>query len=109
MLENNSGLEPLGRAVLLKMYEPDHGGAGIIAIPDHVRQNTAVMENRGVVIAIGKACWTDEPGPRCAVGDRVIVTKMAGYVATGTKDGEIYRMVNDRDIFCKITEEKDNG
>jgi hypothetical protein len=29
---------------------------------------------------------------------------MAGYVAQGPKDGKLYRLVDDRDIFCQIEE-----
>lgn len=104
MYQNNSGLQPLGRAVLVKMYEPEKK-AGIIAIPDHIKERQSVMEDRAEVIAIGSECWADESQPRAAAGDKVIVTKMAGYVAKGTADGELYRLVNDRDIFCRIEKE----
>lgn len=106
MIENRSGLEPLGRAVLIKMVEASEH-KGMIQIPDHVKASAAVMEQRAVVIAIGGCAWEDEPRPRAAIGDRVIVTKLAGYVTKG-RDGELYRLVNDRDIFCRVTGE-DNG
>ena len=108
MTQNESGLKPLGRAVLLQMYEPEKK-RGLIEIPEQVKESAAVMENRATVLAIGAACWLDEPEPRCIVGDQVIITKLAGYVARGPADGKLYRMVNDRDIFCKITKERDNG
>ena len=118
MTTNKSGLVPLGRAVLVKMIELDELKADLIAIPDHVRAQSAVMETRAEVIAIGDACWVDELvprrtwwggtklviRPRAKVGDKVIVTRMAGYVAKGPKDHGLYRMVNDRDIFCRIEE-----
>lgn len=101
---NKSGLEPLGRAVLVRMYEPEKK-ANLIEIPDSIKERSQVMESRAQVIAIGACAWDDEAVPRCAVGDRVIVTRMAGYVARGPADGELYRLVNDRDIFCRITKE----
>lgn len=106
MMQNESGLKPLGRAVLLRMYEPQRK-KGLIEIPEKVRENASLMENRAEVVAIGAACWIDEPEARCKVGDKVIVTKMAGYTAKGPADGQLYRMVNDRDIFCQITKEED--
>ncbi len=109
MLTNESGLEPLGCAVLVRMIELEEMKTEKIFIPAHVRQNSSVMEQRAEVIAVGGECWKDEGAPRCAPGDRVIVTKMAGYVASGPKDGKLYRLVNDRDIFCKITAEAANG
>lgn len=107
MLQNESGLEPLGRAVLVKMVEIEELKAKLINIPDHVRANSATVEQRAIVVAIGDSAWEDEKKPRAAVGDKVIVTKFAGYVAKGPKDGQLYRLVNDRDIFCRITGEKE--
>ena len=107
-MENQSGLMPLGRAVLVKMYEPDKKPGSVIHVPEAVKERTSVMEQQAVVIAIGPECWSDEKGPRCAVGDKVIVTKLAGYVTRGSLDGQLYRLVNDRDIFCKIVKEKAN-
>lgn len=101
MMKNQSGLTPLGRAVLVRMVELDELKAEMIAIPDHVRQSSAIMEQRAEVVAVGPECWADEREPRCATGDKVIITKFAGYVAKGN-DGEIYRLVNDRDIFCRV-------
>jgi co-chaperonin GroES (HSP10) len=103
-MKNTSGLTPLGRAVLVRMTEIEELKAESIVIPDHIRANSAVMETRCEVIAVGEACWSDEPAPRAKPGDKVIITKLAGYVATGPKDKSIYRLVNDRDIFCRIEE-----
>ena len=108
MLANSSGLVPLGRAVLVQMIEMEEMKASLIAIPAHVRASSAAMETRARVIAIGDCAWEDESKPRCKVGDKVIITKMAGYVAAGPKDGQTYRLINDRDIFCLIEEEKSN-
>ena len=101
-MTNNSGLKPLGVAVLIKPYEPDRKGA-LIEIPETVREKTAMVETRAIVVDIGPAAWHDEPQPRAKVGDRVLVTKFAGFQALGPEDGQIYRIVNDRDIFCAIT------
>src|SRR3990167_3005965 len=103
---NKSGLEPLGRAVLVRMIEVELAKNSPIVIPEHVRAQSAAMEQRAEVIAVGSECWRYEAQPRAKPGDRVILTKMAGYVAQGPADKEIYRLVNDRDVFCRITEEK---
>lgn len=103
-MENRSGLEPRGVAVLIKTYEPERKGAQIV-IPDSVQGRMAMVDNRALVIAIGPSAWHDEPAPRAKVGDKVLVTKFAGFMAKGPADGEMYRLVNDRDIFCAITHE----
>lgn len=113
---NTSGLKPLGRAVLVRMIELEELKTELISIPDSVRQSSSVMEQRAEVIAVGATAWEDEAisifgfplwkRPRAAAGDKVIVTRMAGYVAKGPRDGKLYRMINDRDIFCKIEGEE---
>lgn len=102
-MENKSGLRPLGVAVLLKPYEPERKGA-IIALPDAVRDRVAMVDNRAIVVEVGQSCWHDEPAPRAKAGDKVLVTKFAGFSAKG-EDGETYRLVNDRDIFCALVGE----
>lgn len=108
-MENLSGLAPVGVAVLIKAYEPERKGAQIV-LPDSVQGRMAMVDSRAVVVAVGPSAWHDEPAPRARVGDRVLVTKFAGFMAKGPADGETYRLVNDRDIFCVIThEESENG
>jgi len=106
---NTSGLEPKGRAVLLRMVEIEDMKTTLIEIPEHVRQNSAVMEQRAEVIAVGAEAWADEREPRAAPGDKVIVTKLAGYITKGPADGKLYRLINDRDLFCRITKESYDG
>lgn len=105
--ENPSGLRPAGRAVLVKAHEPELDRAKRetkLIIPQTVGEKTILLENRARVIAIGAAAWDDEPEPRAKVGDIVLITKFAGFVTLGA-DGELYRLVNDRDIFCVIEKE----
>jgi co-chaperonin GroES (HSP10) len=106
-VENNSGLEPVGVAVLIKMYEPERKD-GMIVIPDAVQGKMAQVDVRATVVAVGPGAWEEEKRPRAAPGDRVMVTKFAGFIAKGPKDGQLYRLINDRDIFCKIVEENEN-
>lgn len=103
-VENTSGLLPLGRSVLVKHYEPE-GKKSLIELPAFVKDRVMMIEQRAVVIAVGPACWPDEPA-RAKSGDRVLISRMAGAFAEGTLDGEQYRFINDRDIFAQITEEK---
>lgn len=102
-MENTSGLVPLGRAVLVRAYTPEKKES-IIELPDFVQERHAAADTRAIVVAIGPACWPDEPR-RAKEGDKVLISRMAGYVAKGTKDGAVYRFINDRDIFAAIVEE----
>lgn len=101
---NTSGVSPLGRAVLVKYYEPERAQSAIF-IPESVRKGEVLVEQRAVVVEVGPLAWADETPPRAAVGDRVLIAKFAGYALKGPADGEMYRIINDQDIFAKITSE----
>jgi len=101
---NESGLEPRGRAVLVEHYEPEKKDS-VIVLPDQVSSRQMMVEQRAVVIAIGPACWPDEP-PRAKVGEKVMISAMAGYMTKGPADDKVYRLVRDNDIFAAITKEK---
>lgn len=96
---NPSGWHPAGRAVLVKTYQAEKI-SDIIEMPESYTDRMAMLEQRAEVIAVGESAWHDEPVPRARPGDHVIITKYAGYILAG-EDGEIYRMINDRDIFAR--------
>lgn len=98
---NKSGLRPLGRAVLVEPYEPEVKKS-LIVMPDSVKERSAMVETRAVVIEAGPCAWDDEPQPRAKSGDKVLISKFAGAMVMGTEDGKPYRLVNDRDIYCAI-------
>jgi co-chaperonin GroES (HSP10) len=100
-VENESGLRPLGHAVLVEYYEPERK-ASVIVLSPGARERENALEQRARVIEVGPAAWPDEP-PRAVSGDYVLISRMAGAQVTGPKDGKAYRMVNDRDIFAQIT------
>lgn len=99
-MENRSGLKAVGRAVLCKPYSPEINNSPI-AVPDHVKAMEFLAEMRAVVVQVGEHCWPDEPA-RARAGDKVLVSKFSGAIVKGTADGELYRLVNDNDIFCQI-------
>ena len=101
-MKNESGIIPVGRAVLIAPYEPELH-TGLIQIPDSVKGSMQMVEQRAVVVEVGGCAWDDEKTPRATAGDKVLVTKYAGYMAVGPQDGKQYRLVNDRDIFAKLS------
>ena len=88
----------------------------MIELPSFAQDRLAMADNRAIVVQVGDDAWSDEGywkpfllffrrwvcRPRAAPGDKVLVTKFAGFMAVGTQDGQTYRLVNDRDIFCAI-------
>lgn len=103
-MKNESGLEPLGFAVLLEHYQPERKES-LIVMPESVEDRSALIEQRAVVVAVGPEAWKRETFPRAVPGDRVLVSKLAGYMAKG-EDGKSYRFVNDQDVFAKLVGER---
>src|ERR1035437_8487242 len=95
---NTSGLSPLGHAILVRTYEPEIRSS-VIHIPMEARGRMQMIEQRRIVVAVGPSAWEGESVARAKPGDKVLVTKFAGYETNQTKDGESYRVVNDRDVF----------
>lgn len=106
--ENTSGLEPLGRAILVEPWEPQRK-ASLIALPESVQDNERVLDVKVRIVEIGPIAWMEEPQPRAAVGDVVYVAKMSGFVVRRGADGKPYRFVNDRDVFARVTGESNHG
>ena len=104
-MQNNSGLKPLGRAVLVKPYTPAQPDS-MLVLPDSVQERDSLVEQRAIVVEAGPSAWIDESGPRAVAGDKVLISRFAGYLAKGTADDQFYRIVNDRDIFAAIEVEK---
>jgi co-chaperonin GroES (HSP10) len=117
-IQNLSGLQPAGHAILLEAYEPDFDAArrvGLI-IPDDVRTNSLMVEMRAKVIELGEMAYRKDfqtwvarlftPWrPRCLPGDKIMVNRYSGAVVVGPLDGKQYRMVNDEDVFVRIVAE----
>lgn len=94
-----SGLKPLGHAVLVESYDPETARSPIV-LTEGAERGMKSLENRARVLAIGPLAWKDEGMPRAAVGDLVLLANYSGVLVTGPRDGKIYRMINDRDIYC---------
>lgn|SRR5574341_74608 len=104
-VSNTSGLAPLGRAVLVEHYEPERQSS-VIILTDTAHDRSLMVEQRAVVVEVGPSAWPNEP-PRARAGDKVLIAKLAGYLAVGPADGKKYRLINDQDIFAAITHEAD--
>ena len=105
-VENTSGLAPLGRAVLVKPYIVEERTSGGLILPRDTVRKDQLAEQRAVIIEVGPEAWKGEREPRALPGDKILFSKWAGYQAEGPFDGEVYRVVNDADIFMAITKEK---
>ena len=106
-VSNRSGFHPLGRAVLVRPYEPASTVPSLIEIPKSIQDRYMMQESRAEVIEVGPMWVKDEPAPRCKPGDHVMISRMAGYMISekDSLDGVLYRAVNHQDIFLIIDQE----
>lgn len=100
MTINKSGLHPLGKAVLVLPFE-EPKGSSLIVLPEAIRKNHQMLEAKVTVLEVGPSAWDDEVAPRASPGDMVLIAKHSGAMAQGL-DGKAYRLVNDRDIYCRL-------
>jgi len=97
-MSNESGINPAGWRVLIKPLEiRETTASGIVVTTGSIRDREQLANTTGIVIAMGNDCYENETTPWCAVGDKVIFAKYAGLMYLG-KDGQQYRIVNDKDI-----------
>jgi chaperonin GroES len=97
-MNNESGINPCGWRILIKPFEiKEVSNGGIILTTGKIKEREQMANTTGVVIAMGDECYADEASPWCKVGDKVIFAKYAGLLYLG-KDGNQYRIVNDKDV-----------
>jgi co-chaperonin GroES (HSP10) len=99
---NETGLHPLGHAVLIAPDETQL--SNIILMPEDQREKELMNMTIGRIVEIGPSAWMDEPVPRAFPGEMVVISKFAGAIVVG-KDEKPYRMVNSDDVYCRRDED----
>jgi chaperonin GroES len=103
---NPSGIWPTEFKVLVKPKTLEER-VGSIIIPESTRERDQYAQMEGTLVAVSPLAFNYADDGAIAfvppkVGDHVLFAKYAGADVTG-KDGETYRVVNDRDIAAVIT------
>lgn len=101
--ENGSGLIPYGPNVLVKMDACSNTSKGGIIMVDERLDRMNEASITGVVFAVGAGAFIGDASAPGA-GDRVYIEKYAGIKAIGM-DGDIYRIIDEKLIGAKITDE----
>lgn len=97
-MENKSGLKPVEYKVLVKPITVEERTAGGIILPDQVKDKEQFAKQEGIVISVSEMAFTDPDWPiKPKVGDKVLFDKYGGCTVKG-KDGESYRLINDKEI-----------
>jgi len=101
--KNKSGLQPVEYKVVVLQDEVEEKTAGGIYLPQDTQEKEQMAEVNGTLIAVGSMAFCDGlnglwPEPVPEPGDRVLVSKYAGYTFKG-KDGKQYQCCQDKDIL----------
>ena len=77
-----------------------------IYIPELELRKEQIAVDKGTVIAIGTTAFQDYGGdPWCNVGDFVAYARHGGKLIEDPADKEVYLVLNDEDVICKLTKE----
>jgi len=95
-----SKFKPVEFKVLIKPEPVDEVTKGGLIIPETSRERAQIKQDVGTVIAVGGNAFEDWKDPIPKVGDKVLMSRHAGYYYFDRTDdrNEEYRVVNDKDI-----------
>lgn len=107
-MKNESGVFPTEYKVLISPIRVDEKTKGGIILPDEHKDREQFAQMQGTLVAISplaftyadKNDWGDAAKPK--PGDKVLFAKFAGAAVKG-KDGNDYRLVNDKDIAAVLS------
>ena len=104
---NPTGIKPVEYKVLIKVDDLKDQSEGGIWIPESRMEREQIAHDRGTLVDKSDMAFSDWPGTKPEVGQKVIFSKYAGSVimfeGKGNGRGR-YRLCNDKDI-CAILEE----
>lgn len=100
-------IRPAGHRVLVRLKQIKES-KGKIVLPDHVKENHQHATQEAYVEALGITAYKgyDQGSPWCKVGDLVLIAKYSGEDRVDENTGEVYRIINDEDVFAILEEKK---
>lgn len=110
MHQNRSGINPVEFKVLVKPKAVEEK-VGSIYIPDMTKDKEKYATTEGVIVAVSPLAfsyaspeeWEQASAAKPKPGDVVLHAKFAGFDIKG-RDGEEYRVINDKDVVAVIQE-----
>jgi len=92
-------MRPVDFKVKVKMDKPEEK-IGSIYIPDSVQDSHQIEQDMGEIIDMGGRACADFGEPVPEIGDRVMVSRHAGFIMYegSGKDKVMYKIINDKDI-----------
>lgn len=112
-MQNNSGIHPKGKTILVAPTEVETVSAGgIITAVGSEADRKQMAQIYGILVDCGEMAWMDDrpdpfspisdenaPVPRAVIGDHIIFRRYSGEEFEGS-DGIKYRIMLDKDVFA---------
>lgn len=106
---------PVAHRILVQLERVDDGeqrsAGGIItrrSLTDSELQRDMAAQEEGTVVAIGPTAFKDFGGGEawCKEGDKVFIVRYSGTNFVDKETGDMFRIINDEDIYAIIQEDK---
>ena len=93
-------------ALIMPDSVEEKSDSGRLFLPDTARTRLQYAVDRGKIIAVGEGFYSDRPGPKPEVGQKVIFDRYAGSLINIEENGQRtdYRLVNDDKIIAILEE-----
>ena len=94
---------PAGHRVIVDPDDPPEK-IGSLYVPAYVRDNRAIENVTGTLVAIGPTAWKafDDGMPWASVGDRIMMAKYGGVYIDDPETGRKLKLCNDEDITAVL-------
>jgi len=99
----NPGIKPVGPRLLVYPIPIEERTEGGIILPESSRDREALRQIKAIIIDIGPEAWQDSKEAWAVYGNKVLISKYAGYLFKGLDDRD-YRIINDVDVTAIIEE-----
>ena len=98
VIANRSGIRPLEYKVLVRVEKPAEKTKGGIFIPEETKERDAAAAMEGVLVDMSPLAFSyEDNAPKPDIGATVLFARYSGVTLDG-KDGEKYRLMNDKDV-----------
>jgi co-chaperonin GroES (HSP10) len=104
-----SRLKPVGPTLTIKITpkKEESVQSDLLDIPEHIQHVNDAAATKGIVVDMSPHAYKEwfDGTPWCKVGDTVLVKRYSGI--NEIIDGTMYRVVEDKEVWC-VLEEDDN-
>lgn len=100
---NESGVIPVEYKVVVRPEEVSKQSPGGIIYTEETHEADELAQEEGVLIAKSDMAFSDWKCRIPKVGERILFQRYAGRMVTG-KDGNNYRVFNDKEVFAILGE-----